>query len=138
LSSFPTEIEMGRVHDAVARLLGREPRVENPEMLRAILLGIRLSRRRDEARRGRYERAAALFLEIVRGAPFGVVNTATALAGALLYLERHGARIRLGEGHAAQIVNGVRDGTMDEARLASLLRLRSGERTPSRPIESAV
>ena len=132
MSAFPSEKEMARINEAVAALHGLEPGIADPEMLRAIMLGIRLSRRGDEARRGHFERAAALVLEILGGEPFVTANAGTALAGALLYLERRTSPVELEPGQAREIVEGVRAGTMDEARLASLLRLRARERTPSR------
>ena len=124
MSSFPSEQEMIRVHDKVAETVGCEPELRDPEMLRAVMLGIRLSRRGGEVHRGPFERAAALILEILERRPFGTANAATALAGALLYLSRHGRNVQLAPGQAVSLIEDSRKGTLDETLLAASLRLR--------------
>jgi prophage maintenance system killer protein len=124
MSSFPTEQDMIDIHAKVADLVGCSPELADPDMLRAVILGVRLSRRGGEVHRGPFERAAALVLEIVERQPFAEANAATALAGALLYLSRHGRRIEFGKGQAASLMEGARNGSLDEQALAALLRLR--------------
>jgi prophage maintenance system killer protein len=133
MSSFPTEEEMILMNEEIADLLGTEAGLANPEMLRAVLLGVRLSRRGVEAHRGPFERAAALILELFESSPFRSANHATALAGALLYLERHGFKVEMGPGQASAFVEAAASGNMPETRLAALLRLRTTSKSDSRP-----
>ena len=60
MSSFPTEQDMIDIHAKVADLVGCSPELADPDMLRAVILGVRLSRRGGEVHRGPFERAAAL------------------------------------------------------------------------------
>jgi prophage maintenance system killer protein len=134
VSALPTDEEMVLLQERIAGRLGCRPGIRDADLLRAVLLGVRLSRRGREVHRGAYERAAAMMQQLVIGGPFVSANEATALAGALLYLSRHGWNIDLGPGQAASIIEGLRNETLDEKRLASLFRLRTENREPSQPV----
>jgi prophage maintenance system killer protein len=123
VSSFPTEPELMRVHHRVAELLGLRVGVENPKLLRAIVLGVRMGRSGQGPRADVFHRAAGLLHQTVTLRPFAAANEATGLAAALLYLARRGFEVRFGPGQAGALARGAADGSMDQDRLASLLRV---------------
>ena len=126
---FPTASEVGRLHDRLVGVVGGEAGVRDEELLRAVLLGARISRSGSEAHAiSTFRRAADLFHHIVTARPFNSLNGATGLAVALLYLTRHGHEIALAKGQAAALVDGVRTGSMDTGRVASLFELRTTTR----------
>jgi len=140
VSSFPTEPELVRVHHRVAALLGQRVGVENPKLLRAIVLGVRLGRSGQGPRSDVFHRAAGLLHQTVTLRPFSSVNEATALAAALLYLARRGYDVRFAPGQAGVLVRGAVEGTMDQDRIASFLRVmaRAIEPSPRPTSRSAV
>ena len=131
MSRFPSESDLLRVHARVAMLLGQTEGLENPRMLRAIILGVRMGRSEKGVRADAFSRAAALLHQIVSLRPFVAANGATALAAALLYLSRHGHHAEFGEGQAVSLVHGVREGTMDQDRIASMFRVMVGITAPT-------
>jgi prophage maintenance system killer protein len=126
---FPTQSEVSRLHDRLAAVVGGESGVSDGELLRAVLLGARISRSGSEAHAiSTFRRAADLLRHIVTARPFKGLNGATGLAVALLYLERHGHEIVLAKGQAGALVEGARTGSMDAGRVAALFELRTTNR----------
>lgn len=140
MSVFPSETEILRLNGRVADFLAQPPGVRDVKMLRAILLGVRISRSADGPRADVFHRAAAMLHQVVSLRPFKAANGATALAAALLYLNRHGFGIAVGKGQAATLVKGVADGTLDATRIAAMFRLMVGkapDRSPTPPPRAA-
>ena len=127
---FPTAQEVGRLNERLAAAAGRETGLRDGDLLRAVLLGARISRSGSEAHEvSTFQRAADLFHHLVTARPFVGLNAATGLGVALLYLSRHGHEIELAKGQAAALVDGARSGSMDLGRVASLLELRTVARS---------
>jgi len=127
VSVFPTENEILRLNGRVADLLVKPQGVKDPQMLRAILLGVRISRSANGPRSDIFFRAAALIHQMVQLEPFVAANGATAIGASLLYLSRHGFRVSFSRGQAAAMMLGVRDGSLDQDRIAATFRAMAGK-----------
>jgi len=127
LSVFPTESELLRLNGRVADLLVKPSGVKDRQMLRAILLGVRISRSANGPRADVFYRSASLVHQMVQLEPFVAANSATAIGAALLYLSRHGFQVAFTRGQAAELVAGVRDGSMDPDVISDLFRTMAGK-----------
>ena len=123
-SRFPTPEEIVVLNRVVTERLGLEAGDVDVTMIRAILLGVRIARRGKEVHTDRTLRAAVLLREIVKTRPFAAGNSATALAAAALYLERHGGVLEISPEQAADLVAHIRDGSDDQDATARKVEAR--------------
>ncbi len=121
MSRFPTPEEIVFLNRTVAERLGVETGAKDIDMIRAILLGVRFARRGSEVHSDRFLRAAVLLREILKSVPFEGANRATAVAAALLYLDRHGVELDLASGVVADLIERVQSGTDDDDATARRL-----------------